>query len=88
MDQAASVLCSTARRGKGFVLHGYPATIEQAKEMFKRGFEVDIVVELVRSDEEAEEWRRGRLVDKETGLVYHRYSLTSALSGMNSGPRG
>ncbi len=39
----------------------------------RRGLEVDIVFELTRSDDQAEEWRKGRMVDPETRVIYHTY---------------
>jgi|SaaInl85LU_5_DNA_1037374.scaffolds.fasta_scaffold189808_1 adenylate kinase family enzyme len=63
MELAVTKMCSKERLGQGFVLHGYPATLEQAKQMNNKGFEVDIVIELLRNDDEADEWRSGRLVD-------------------------
>jgi len=77
MELAVTKMCSKERLGKGFVLHGYPATLEQAKQMNNKGFEVDIVIELLRNDDEADEWRSGRLVDTDTGLVYHSTLLAA-----------
>jgi len=56
---------------KGFVLLGFPRTAAQARALGRKGVEVDLVIELERGEEEALRWREGRLVDPETGLVYH-----------------
>ena len=56
----------------GFLLDGFPRTLAQAEGMLDAGITIDIVLELVVSEDELVERIVGRLVHPASGRVYHR----------------
>lgn len=57
---------------KGYLLDGFPRTLEQASAMKSASINIDKVVYLSSNDEQIVERISGRLVDAESGRTYHR----------------
>jgi len=55
----------------GFILDGFPRTLEQAKALREAGTGIDIVLELHVPDEEVIERMTGRRIHLPSGRVYH-----------------
>ncbi len=55
----------------GYLLDGFPRTMEQADGLKRGGVEIDYVIELHSSDEEIVRRLDGRRVHPESGRVYH-----------------
>lgn len=55
----------------GYILDGFPRSASQSEAMAREGVEVDIILLLDRSDEDALFWSRGRATDPKTGIIYH-----------------
>lgn len=55
----------------GFILDGFPRTLEQARALQEAGVEIDVVLELHVPDEEVFERMTGRRVHLPSGRVYH-----------------
>jgi adenylate kinase len=57
--------------GGGFILDGFPRTLEQAKALGAAGVPIDVVLELHVPDEEVIERMTGRRTHLPSGRVYH-----------------
>lgn len=55
----------------GYILDGFPRSASQSEAMARQDVEVDIILLLDRSDEDALFWSRGRATDPKTGIIYH-----------------
>lgn len=66
-DRLAQSDCSN-----GYLLDGFPRTLEQANAMKSASINVDIVVNLSSDDNQIVERVSGRLVHAESGRTYHR----------------
>ena len=55
----------------GFILDGFPRTLEQARALREAGVGIDIVLELHVSDEEVIERMTGRRIHPPSGRIYH-----------------
>ena len=55
----------------GFILDGFPRTLEQARALREAGVGIDIVLELHVPDEEVIERMTGRRIHPSSGRVYH-----------------
>ncbi len=55
----------------GFILDGFPRTLEQAKALRDAGVGIDVVLELHVPDEEVIERMTGRRIHPPSGRVYH-----------------
>ena len=55
----------------GFILDGFPRTLEQARALREAGIGIDIVLELHVPDEEVIERMTGRRIHPPSGRVYH-----------------
>mmetsp|Transcript_15035 Transcript_15035/g.32655 ORF Transcript_15035/g.32655 Transcript_15035/m.32655 type:complete len:174 (-) Transcript_15035:52-573(-) len=58
-------------RHNGWILDGFPRTVEQATSLRSLGIEPDLIICLNVSDEEVEERVVGRWSDPVTGKIYH-----------------
>lgn len=56
---------------RGFILEGFPMTKAQADEMERQGLEIDLVLQLERTDAEARSFMEGRQLDPVSGLAFH-----------------
>jgi adenylate kinase len=56
---------------RGFILDGFPRTIEQARALRATGVVIDVVLELHVPDEEVIERMTGRRVHLPSGRIYH-----------------
>lgn len=55
----------------GYILDGFPRTVEQAETLDKMGIEIEKVIDIVVSDEEIEKRLCGRRVCEKCGASYH-----------------
>jgi adenylate kinase len=55
----------------GFILDGFPRTLDQAKALVDAGIKIDHVVEIAVDDEEIVHRLSGRRVHEKSGRVYH-----------------
>ncbi len=55
----------------GFILDGFPRTLDQAKALLDAGIKIDYVVEIAVDDEEIVHRLSGRRVHQSSGRVYH-----------------
>ena len=55
----------------GFILDGFPRTLDQAKALLDAGIKIDHVVEIAVDDEEIVHRLSGRRVHEKSGRVYH-----------------
>jgi adenylate kinase len=58
-------------RENGYVLDGYPRTVEQARKLDEAGVLLDHVIVLERADADALDWALERVIDPITGMMYH-----------------
>eukprot|EP01059_Diplonema_ambulator_P020226 TRINITY_DN33946_c0_g1_i1.p1 TRINITY_DN33946_c0_g1~~TRINITY_DN33946_c0_g1_i1.p1 ORF type:complete len:323 (+),score=57.64 TRINITY_DN33946_c0_g1_i1:86-1054(+) len=58
-------------KAKGWLLDGFPRTVNQARVMLQEGINADCIVVLDVPDEVVTERISGRRTDPETGIVYH-----------------
>lgn len=58
-------------RENGYILDGFPRTLEQAQKLDAAGVLIDHVIVLERADADALDWARERLIDPITGMMYH-----------------
>jgi adenylate kinase len=56
---------------RGFILDGFPRTLEQARALHESGVDIDIVLELYVPDQEVIERMTGRRIHVPSGRVYH-----------------
>lgn len=56
---------------QGFLLDGYPRTVQQAKALAMTGIKLDAIIELDVPDEELIKRLTGRRIHPESGRVYH-----------------
>ncbi len=55
----------------GFILDGFPRTLDQARALLEAGIDIDYVVEIAVDDEEIVHRLSGRRVHQSSGRVYH-----------------
>src|SRR3989338_6797282 len=67
---------------KGFVLDGFPRTIEQAKFLDKNKIRIDIVLNLVTATETIVARLGGRLICPKCGAIYHVKNIPPKKDGI------
>lgn len=67
---------------KGFILDGFPRTIEQAKTLEKMDIKIDVVLNITSSDETIVLRLGGRRVCRKCGAVYHLTNNPPKKSGI------